>query len=65
MRIKTGLYTYKNRLQCMEIEPHYDGLFYKISYNCAKTGVFVCYNLMGTLDEELWIKETFDYIGKV
>ncbi len=64
-RIKSGLYTYKNWLQCAEIESKYDGLYYKLSFCCAKSGKYVEYLLHGTLDEEEWMKETFDYIGKV
>lgn len=65
MKIKSGLYTYKGWLQCAEIINSFDGLYYKLSFLCAKSGKYVEYRLHGTLEEEEWIKETFDYIGKV
>lgn len=65
MSIKLGLYTYKKWLQCVEIVENYDGLSYILVYECKHTGAHTSYYLMATLEEEEWIKETFDYIGAI
>lgn len=65
MKIKSGLYTYKNWLQCVEIVNVFHGYIYSLEYKSTKTGVYVRHDLTGTSEEEKWIKETFFYIGEI